>query len=57
MEWWNDGAPQADQKDLNHFNFIVKMNFTINPTFHYPRTHDSNIPEFQHSNWGEAPDL
>jgi len=22
---------------------------------HYSRTHDSNVPEFQHSNMGEAP--
>jgi hypothetical protein len=22
---------------------------TLNPPFHYPRAHDSNIPEFQHS--------
>jgi hypothetical protein len=29
----------------------------LNPTFLYPRTHDSNIPEFHHSNWGEAPNL
>jgi hypothetical protein len=29
----------------------------LNPTFLYPKTHDSNIPEFHHSNWGEAPNL
>jgi hypothetical protein len=23
----------------------------------YPKTHFSNIPAFQHSNWGEAPNL
>jgi hypothetical protein len=30
---------------------------SLNPPSHYARTHDSNMPEFQHSNWGEAPDL
>ncbi|MGB5992666.1 MAG: hypothetical protein WBG61_10115, partial [Desulfobacterales bacterium] len=39
------------------FNFIVSTNFTINPTLHYPRTHYSIIPAFQHSNWGEGPNL
>jgi hypothetical protein len=23
MEGWNDGPPDADRKDINHFNFIV----------------------------------
>jgi hypothetical protein len=31
------------------FNFIVNTNFTINP--------EPIIPLFQHSNWGEAPNL
>jgi len=55
VERWNIGFP----KDNSHFNFIVNPagGGTINPTLHYPRTHDSNIPEFQHSNWGEAPNL
>jgi hypothetical protein len=30
---------------------------SLNPPFHNARTHDSNIPEFQHSNWGEARNL
>jgi hypothetical protein len=30
---------------------------SLSPPFQYPRTHHSNIPEFQHSNWGEAPNL
>jgi predicted glycosyltransferase len=30
---------------------------TINPIPQYPKTHFSNIPAFQHSNWGEAPNL
>jgi hypothetical protein len=50
---WNIGF----QKDVNHFYFIVNAagGGTINSTLHYPRTHYSNIPAFQHSNWGEAP--
>ena len=62
MEYWF-------QKDINHFNFIIKPagGGTINPTLHYPlravgghyepeaRTHDSTIPLFHHSNWGDAP--
>jgi len=45
--------------DICHFNFIVTpaRGGTINPTLHHPRTHYSNIPVFQHSNWGEAPNL
>ena len=39
----------------NQYNYIRFD--SLNPPFHYPRTHDSNIPEFQHSNWGEAPNL
>jgi len=53
VERWNIGF----KKDINHFNFIVNPTGggTINPTLHHPRTHYSTIPEFQHSNWGEAP--
>jgi len=53
VEQWNIGFP----KDINHFNFSVNPAGcgTINPTLYYPRTHYSTIPEFQHSNWGEAP--
>jgi hypothetical protein len=49
MEWWNAGPPQADQKDISHFNFIVNPigGGTINPILHYPRTHYSSIPSFQ----------
>jgi len=47
MEWWNIGF----QKDISHFNFIVNSagGGTINPALHYPRTHYSHIPAFQHS--------
>jgi len=43
MEGWNDGPPEADQKDSSHFNFIVNPagGGTINPTLHHPRTHYS----------------
>ena len=51
VERWNIDF----QKDISHFNFIIYTNFTINPTLHYPRTHYSTIPAFQHSNWDEAP--
>ena len=37
------------------FNFIVDTNVKINLSLHYSGTHHSNIPSFQHSNWGEAP--
>ena len=55
MERWNIDLP----KDNSDFNFIVNPvgSRTINPTLHHPRTHYSNIPVFQHSNWGEAPNL
>jgi len=39
----------------NPYNYI-RID-SLNPPFHYPRTHDSNIPEFQHPNWGEALNL
>jgi hypothetical protein len=46
MEGWNDGPPEADQNDIDHFNFIVNPagGGTINPTFHHPRTHYSIVP-------------
>jgi len=55
VERWNIGF----QKDIGHFIFIDNPAGvgTINPTLHYPRTHYSTIPFFQHSNWGEAPKL
>ncbi len=34
--------------------FIVKMSFASKPSAHYPQTHFSIIPTFQHSNQGEA---
>ncbi len=46
---------------IRHYYEKINTNYirfdSLNPPFHYPRTHDSNIPEFQHSNWGEAPNL
>jgi hypothetical protein len=39
----------------NQYNYIRFD--SLNPSFHYPRTHDSNIPELQHSNWCKAPNL
>jgi hypothetical protein len=54
MEYWNDGIV-GFLKDIIPLLFFVKTNFAINPTFQHPKAHYSNIPEFQHSNWGEAP--
>ena len=31
--------------------------FSLNASFHRPRTHYSTISTFQYSNWGEAPNL
>jgi hypothetical protein len=56
MELWNDGIV-GFQRKLSILNFIVKMNFAIYPILQFPKTHFSNIPAFQHSNWGEAPNL
>jgi hypothetical protein len=36
--------------------FIFSTIVAINPILHYSRTHSSNIPAFQHSSRGEAPD-
>jgi len=51
MQRWNGGPPQADQKDIGHFNFIANPvgGGAINPTLHYPRTHYPTIPVFHHS--------
>ena len=38
-----------------HYNYI--RSDSLKPPFHYPRTHDSNIPIFQHSKWSETPNL
>jgi hypothetical protein len=54
MELWNS---EFFKRILPIFNFIVKTISAINPTLQYPKTHSSNIPAFQHSNWGEAPNL
>jgi len=54
LEYWNTGR-LVSKRILSIFNFIFNTNFTINPKLHYPRTHYSIIPLFQHSNWGEAP--
>jgi hypothetical protein len=31
----------------------IYLNF-LNPSFQYPSSHDSNIPGFQYSNWGDV---
>jgi hypothetical protein len=41
-----------------YYPFLIlsfRLRRTINPPDQYPKTHFSNIPAFQHSNWGEAP--
>jgi hypothetical protein len=45
-------TPILRENQYKHVCFV-----SLYPLFHFPRTHDSNIPEFQHSNWGEAPNL
>jgi len=47
-----ENTPLLQENQYNYIRFD-----SLNPPFHYPRTHDSNIPEFHHSNWGEAPNL
>jgi len=55
-----ESTPLLRENQYNYIRFD-----SLNPPFHYPSTHDSakklhfvpNIPEFQHSNWGEAPNL
>jgi hypothetical protein len=44
VERWNTGF----QMDNSHFNITVNpaAGGTINPTLHYPSTHDSIIPLF-----------
>ncbi len=56
MELWNDGT-LGFLKDIIRFQFYRQDDNTINPTLQYPKSHFSNIPSFQHSNWGEAPNL
>ena len=51
---FSDFAPEsAPPIRKNQYEYIPFD--SLIPPFHYPRVHDSNIPEFQHSNWGEAP--
>jgi len=47
VERWNIGF----QNDISHFNFIVNSvgRGAINPALHYPITHYSLFPAFQHS--------
>jgi hypothetical protein len=65
VECWNIGF----QKGISHFNFmsippvaglLIQHCIILSEpeaSTHYSRTHDSNVPEFQHSNMGEAPNL
>jgi hypothetical protein len=48
MEGWNDGPPEADQKDNSHFNFIVNPagGGAINPTLHHPLRAGGQNPLF-----------
>jgi hypothetical protein len=54
MELWNDGIV-GFQRKLSIFNYIIRMNFTIFPTFHYstipvrakPLTFDKGIQWLQ----------
>jgi hypothetical protein len=51
MEGWNDGPLEADQKDINHFNFIVNPagGGTINPTLRHPLRSVGQNPLFHYS--------
>jgi len=45
-------------KELRNLGIVClhcQDGFVNNPLFHFPETHYSLIPVFQHSNWGEAP--
>ena len=57
MEYWNIGILilKGSFSLITFTNFHIKMCFTKNPMMHFPGTHYSSIPVFQHSNWGEAP--
>jgi len=54
VEWWNSGF-------FKGYDPILVLWFrrrrSINPTLQNPKTHFSNIPVFQHSNWAEPPNL
>jgi len=59
---WNNGIvggwSAADgSKDIVQFLFYGQVHNCINPIRQYLKTHFSNIPVFQHSNWSEAPNL
>jgi len=56
MEQWNDGI-LVSLKDIFHFIFTFHLRQTINPSSQNSTTHYSNIPAFQHSSWGKAPNL
>jgi hypothetical protein len=45
-----ENSPLLRENQYNHVRFD-----SLNPPFHYPRTHYSTIPAFQYSNLGEAP--
>ncbi len=53
------------QRNLLIFNLPIKRYFNkpspcsgqVHPVSHFSKPHYSNIPTFQHSNWGEAPKL
>jgi hypothetical protein len=47
-----ENIPLLQENQYKHIRFD-----SLNPLFHYPRTHHSSIPKFQHSNLGEAPNL
>ncbi len=42
------------QRNLLIFNLPIKRYLNNKPLSHFSKTHYSNIPLFQHSNWGEA---
>ena len=55
MEYWNDGILEGWSLKIHHslmnaFYFPVKRDVVNIPLPHFPRTHYSIIPVFQHSN-------
>ena len=56
MEYWNGGI-MVFQRILSIYILSFGLRRAINPTFQYPKTQLSNVPSFQHSNWGEASSL
>ena len=56
---WNSGMVEY-WFIQGYFPFLIlsfRLRRTINPIIQYPKSHFSNVPSFQHSNWGEAPNL